>query len=58
MLMLLAVGILFLSNMAFTGRPSYEEILMKAKNGQLTAPEESGDSGVNLAGQSKLFIIS
>jgi len=51
MLMLLAVGILFLSNMAFTGRPTYEEILMKAKNGQLPAPDESGDSGVNLAGQ-------
>ena len=58
MLMLLAIGILFLSNMAFTGRPTYEEILMKAKNGQLPAPEESGDSGVNLAGQYKLFIIS
>ena len=55
MLMLLAVGIRFLSNMAFTGRPSYEEILMKAKNGQLPAPD---DSGVNLAGQYKLFIIS
>ena len=55
MSMLLAIGILFLSNMAFTGRASYEEILMKAKNGQLPA---SDDSGVNLAGQYKLFIIS
>ena len=55
MLMLLAVGILFLSNMAHTGRPSYEEILIKAKNDQLPAPD---DSGVKLAGQYKLFIDS
>ena len=55
MLMLLAVGILFLSNMAHTGRPSYEEILIKAKNDQLPAPD---DSSVKLAGQYKLFINS
>ena len=58
MSMLLAIGILFLSTMAFTGKPTYEEILMKAKNGQLPALEESGDSSVNPAGQYKLFIIS
>ena len=58
MSMLLAIGILFLSGMAFTGKPTYEEILMKAKNGQLPALEESGDSSVNPAGQYKLFIIS
>ena len=51
MSMLLAIGILFLSGMAFTGKPTYEEILMKAKNGQLPALEESGDSGFNPTGQ-------
>ena len=55
MLMLLAVGILFLSNMAHTGRPSYEEILIKAKNDQLPAPD---DSSVKFAGQYRLFINS
>ena len=54
MLMLL-VGILFLSNMAHTGRPSYEEILIKAKNDQLPAPD---DSSVKFAGQYRLFINS
>ena len=55
MLMCLVVGILFLSNMAHTGRPSYEEILIKAKNNQLPAPD---GSDVQLAGQYKLFINS
>ena len=54
MLMLL-VGILFLSNMAQTGRPSYEEILIKAKNDQLTSPD---DPSVKFAGQYRLFINS
>ena len=54
MLMLL-VGILFLSNMAQTGRPSYEEILIKAKNDQLTSPDEPS---VKFAGQYRLFINS
>ena len=54
MLMLL-VGILFLSNMAHTGRPSYEEILIKAKNDQLPAPDEPS---VKFAGQYRLFINS
>ena len=53
--MFLVVGILFLSNMAHTGRPSYEEILIKAKNNQLPAPD---GSDVQLAGQYKLFINS
>ena len=52
MLMLL-VGILFLANMAQTGRPSYEEILIKAKNNQLSAPD---DPSVKFAGQYRLFI--
>ena len=52
MLMLL-VGILFLANMAQTGRTSYEEILIKAKNNQLTAPD---DPSVKFAGQYSLFI--
>ena len=47
MLMLL-VGILFLANMAQTGRTPYEEILIKAKNNQLTAPD---DPSVKFAGQ-------
>ena len=47
MLMLL-VGILFLANMAQTGRPSYEEILIKAKNNELSAPD---DPSVKSAGE-------
>ena len=47
MLMLL-VGILFLANMAHTGRTPYEEILIKAKNNQLTAPD---DPSVKSAGE-------
>ena len=52
MLMLL-VGILFLANMAQTGRTPYEEILIKAKNNQLSAPD---DPSVKFAGQYRLFI--
>ena len=55
MLTCLLVGILFLSNMAHTGRPSYEEILIKAKNNQLPAPD---GSDVELAGEYKLFLNS
>ena len=47
MLMLL-VGILFLANMAQTGRSSYEEILIKAKNNELSAPD---DPSVKSAGE-------
>ena len=55
MLMCVLAGILVLSNIAHTGRPSYEEILIKAKNNQLSAPDSSD---VEPAGQSKLFIFS
>ena len=55
MLMCLVAGILVLSNIAHTGRPSYEEILIKAKNNQLSAPD---GSDVELAGEYKLFLNS
>ena len=49
----LLVGSLILANMAQTGRTPYEEILIKAKNNQLTAPD---DPSVKFAGQYSLFI--
>ena len=51
MSMLLAIGILFLSGMSFTGKPTYEQILMKAKNGQLPTLVDTGDSGLIPTGQ-------
>ena len=42
------VGILFLANMAQTGRSSYEEILIKAKNNELSGPD---DPSVKSAGE-------
>ena len=42
------VGILFLANMAQTGRSSYEEILIKAKNNELSTPD---DPSVKSAGE-------
>ena len=55
MLMCVLAGILFLSKIAHPGRPSYEDILIKAKNNQLSAPD---GSDVEPTGQSKLFIFS
>ena len=41
-------GILLLANMAQTGRSSYEDILIKAKNNELSGPE---DPSVKSAGE-------
>ena len=37
------VGILFLVNMAQSGRSSYEEILIKAKNNELSTPDDPSE---------------
>ena len=44
----LLVGSLILANMAQTGRTPYEEILIKAKNNELSSPD---DPSVKSAGE-------
>ena len=49
---------LFLFGMSFTGKPTYEQILMKAKSGKLPALVDSGDLGSTPAGLYYVYLLS
>ena len=50
MSLLLALGMLFLFGMSFTEKPTYEQILMRAKSGNLPELLDSRDSDPTPAG--------